>query len=377
VSMKALLVYFFALALTFVMTHASANEAPPATPSTSTSIPATAQVTPEQKGAKVPSAGLPKAFAVPADAKPALDVSLPIVLDAGLPTYTRASSLTGTVNSTGSSTLSNLLIRWSTDFKLLYPGVEINIVGGGSDTAPVALIAGTADLAPMSRPMNATEIAAFKTKFGYEPTAVIVALDAIAIYVNKNNPLKQISLKQIDAIFSSTHKRGSTPIKTWDQLGLTDGKWQSAKIEPKGPSRAQGIYGLFRELALDGGDFRFDMKPEPVASSIVQGVGADEKAMGFASYFYASARARALAVARADEGPFVLPTQDGVLSGAYPLSRMLYIYVNKPANGALPAVARELLRFICTEPGQAVVARDGNYPLSAALASKECLAKIQ
>ena len=354
----------------FLAMHASADEAP-------TPAAATAQVTPAPKRANAPSAGLPKAFAMPGDAKPTTDVTLPIVLDPALPAYTRAPSLAGNVNSIGSSTLSNLLFRWATDFKLLYPGVEINIVGGGSDTAPAALMAGTADLAPMSRPMNGTEIAAFKTKFGYEPTRVTVALDAIAIYVNKNNPLKQISLKQIDAIFSSTYKRGGTPIKTWDQLGLTESKWQSLKIEPKSPSRAQGIYGLFRELALEGGDFRFDLKPEPVASSIVQGVGADEKAMGFASYFYASARARALAVAKTDEGPFVLPTQDGVLSAAYPLSRMLYVYVNKPPTGALPAVARELLRFICTEPGQAVVARDGNYPLSAALANKECLAQIQ
>lgn len=363
-NMKVLLVCVFVV----FATHASADEVP---------APATAQVSPAPKAAKVPSTGLPKAFAVPAEAKPMLDVALPIVLDQALPPYSRVSSLAGNVTSIGSSTLSNLLFRWSTDFKLLYPNVEINIVGGGSDTAPIALMAGTADLAPMTRPMSATELAAFKTKFGYEPTRVTVALDAIAIYVNKNNPLTQISLKQVDGIFSSTYKRGAAPIKTWDQLGLIGGKWQSLKIEPKGPSRAQGIYGLFRELALDGGDFRFDMKPEPVASSIVQGVGADEKAMGFASYFYASARARALAVAKADEGPFVLPTQDGVLSGAYPLSRMLYIYVNKPANGALPAVARELLRFICTEPGQAVVARDGNYPLSATLATKECLAKIQ
>ncbi len=365
-SMKGLLGSVFIV----LATHASADEVPPPAAEA-------AKVTAAPKRTNAPSAGLLRAFAVPGNAKPALEPGLPITLDPGLPAYTRAPSLAGNVNSIGSSTLSNLLFRWSTDFKLLYPNVEINIVGGGSDTAPVALMAGTADLAPMSRPMNATEIAAFKTKFGYEPTSVIVALDAIAIYVNKNNPLKQISLKQVDAIFSSTYKRGAAPIKTWDQLGLTDGKWQSAKIEPKGPSRAQGIYGLFRELALDGGDFRFDMRPEPVASSIVQGVGADEKTIGFASYFYASARARALAVAKTDEGPFVLPTQDGVLSGAYPLSRMLYIYVNKPANGALPAVARELLRFICTEPGQAVVARDGNYPLSAALASNECLAKIQ
>lgn len=340
--------------------------------------PATAQVTPSPTSARpgAASAGLPKAYAVPADAKAAPDVALPITLDPAIPAYTRQPSIAGTVNSTGSSTLSNLLFRWAADFKLTYPNVEVNIVGGGSDTAPVALLAGTADLAPMSRPMNTAEATAFKTKFGYEPTRVTVALDAIAIYVNKNNPLKQISLTQIDAVFSSSYKRGAAPVKTWGQLGLTD-DWQSRTIELKGPSRAQGIYGLFRELALDGGDFRFDMKPEPVASSIVQGVGADEKAIGFASYFYVSARARPLAVSKNDDGPFVLPTQEGVLSGAYPLSRMLYIYVNKPPASALPAAVRELLRFICTEPGQAVVARDGNYPLSAALASKECLAQIQ
>ncbi len=369
-SMRAL--FLFVIALTAPIAFASDE------------TPATAQVTaspalPTALSTTSPgpaSAGLPKAYVVPAGAKPAPDVSLPITLDPALPTYTRLPTLTGTVNSTGSSTLSNLLFRWASDFKLAYPNVEINIVGGGSDTAPVAIMAGIADLAPMSRPMSATEIAAFKTKFGYEPTRVTVALDAIAIYVNKKNPLKQISLKQLDAIFSSTNKRGAAPIKTWGQLGL-DGDWQSRTIEPKGPSRAQGIYGLFRELVLDGGDFRFDMKPEPVASSIVQGVGADEKAMGFASYFYASARARPLAIAKSDNGPFVLPTQEGVLSGAYPLSRMLYVYVNKPPTGSLPAAARELLRFICSEPGQAVVARDGNYPLSAALASKECLGQIQ
>ena len=351
--MKALIFFMLATTATIAFAEDAAKTSLPATP-----------------------AGLPKAFAVPADAKPAPAVALPITLDPAMPPYSRAVALTGRVRSTGSSTLSNLLFRWASDFKLVYPNVDIDIVGGGSDTAPVALMAGLTDLAPMSRPMNTAEIAAFNTKFGYEPTRVTVALDAIAIYVNKKNPLTQISLKQIDGIFSATHKRGGAAIKTWGQLGLT-GDWQSLTIEPKGPSRAQGIYGLFRELALDGGDFRFDMKPEPVASSIVQGVGTDEKAMGFASYFYASARARPLAVSKMDDGPFVLPTQEAVLSGAYPLSRMLYIYVNKPAGGALPAATHELLRFICTEPGQAVVARDGNYPLSATLATKECLAPIQ
>ncbi|MEQ1516026.1 MAG: PstS family phosphate ABC transporter substrate-binding protein, partial [Usitatibacteraceae bacterium] len=326
--------------------------------------------------ARPPPAGLPAAYSSPADAKPAPPAPPRILVDPAMSVYARAAALAGTVRSVGSSTLSNLLFRWATDFKLAYSNVEISIVGGGSDAAPLALLAGSAELAPMSRPMNATETKAFETKFGYPPTRLTVALDAIAVYVNKKNPLTQASLEQIDAIFSSTQKRGHAPIKTWGQLGLA-GEWQSLTIELKGPNRAQGIYGLFRELALEGGDFRIDMKSEPVASSIVQGVGADEQAIGFASYFYASARARPLAVSKTAQGPFVLPTQEGVLSGSYPLSRMLYIYVNKPPRGALPAATLELLRFICTEPGQTVAARDGNYPLDARLARDECLGQLQ
>jgi phosphate transport system substrate-binding protein len=319
--------------------------------------------------------GLPKNFAVP---KSAAEASPPIKIkvDAAIPPYRKAASLDGTVRSIGSSTLSNLLLRWTTEFKLLYPGVEVVVTGGGSDSAPTALLAGTAELAPMSRPMRATEIAAFKAKFGYEPVRITVGLDAIAVYVNKNNPLKNISLKQLDGIFSATHRRGSEPLKTWGQLGLP-GDWQEREIELKGPGRAQGIYSLFREMVLEGGEFRFDMRAEPVASSIVQGVGTSDAAIGFASYFYDSQRTRPLAISATGEAPFTPPDQASVVSGAYPLARSLYVYVNKPALTGMNKAAAEFLRYICSNSGQELSARDGNYPLSATLAKGECLAPLE
>jgi phosphate transport system substrate-binding protein len=302
-----------------------------------------------------------------------------IKTDATIPEYTRAGNISGTIRSTGSSVLSNLLFRWSSEFKLIYPGAEVEITGGGSESAPVALVGGTADIAPMSRPMNAREVESFKSRFGYEPTRVTVALDAIAVYVHKNNPVKSLSFRQLDQIFSNTRKRGGAPAKTWgaiEKITLPE-KWAATEIELKGPNRTQGIYSVFRDQVLQGGEYRFEMKAEPVASSIVQAVGADETAIGFASYFYASRRTRTLDIAAEENGPAVGPTQQNVLDGTYPLARKLYIYVNKAPNAPLAATPLELLRYICSQSGQNVVARDGNYPLSAILVENECTAPLR
>jgi phosphate transport system substrate-binding protein len=347
------------------------SEPSPTAPAPSTS-PSQTKATPPREA---PS-GLPKAYAVPKDAAEAPPAPPKIKADPTIPAYRKVATLEGNIRSIGSSTLSSLILRWSSEFKLLYPTVDVLVTGGGSEAAPIALIAGTTELAPMSRPMRASEIDAFKQKFGYEPTRITVGLDAIAVYVNKNNPLTQISIKNLDGIFSATQKRGSEALKTWGQLGLT-GEWTAREIELKGPSRAQGIYSLFKELVLDGGDYRFDLRAEPVASSIVQGVGADEAAIGFASYFYHSARTRALAVSVTGEPPFTLPEQESVVSGRYPLARSLYIYVNLAAKGNLPANTMEFLRFICSASGQQIAARDGNYPLNAARVKTECLAPLQ
>jgi phosphate transport system substrate-binding protein len=296
--------------------------------------------------------------------------------DPRTPEYQKIDRLAGKIRSNGSSTLSNLLNRWATDFKLIYPEVEIEVSGGGSGAALPALLEGRAELAPVSRAMKKDEIAKFQAKFGYEPTQLIVGLDALAVYVNKNNPLKQLSLKQLDAIYSITRKRGGEPIKFWGQLGL-DGEWRDREIVLKGPSPAMGMHSVFREMALEGGDFRYDLRGEPVATSIVQGVGATDAAIGFASYFYDTKRARALAIGANDNGPFYEPTHANCVSGAYPMTRFLYIYVNKPPGKPLNALAAHFLAFACSKQGQETAARDGNYPLTADILYKECLLKLK
>jgi phosphate transport system substrate-binding protein len=291
--------------------------------------------------------------------------------DPALADFQRGTAIAGVVRSIGSSTLSNLLFRWSAEFRRLYPEVEMHVVGGGSETALPALIEGRAELGPMSRPMRDAEIERFRAKFGYAPTRITVAVDAIAVYVNKYNPLGHVSLGELDAIFSDKPKSGGAPIRTWGQLGLT-GQWSARKIIVKGPSPTQGMYGVFRSTVLNGGNYRIDMRPEPVASSIVQAVATEEDAIGFASQFLAAARTRTLAIARDRGGFYMPPTDEHVIDGNYPLARKLFIYLNRPPGTALSPVISEFLRFICSERAQEIAAQGGNIPLNATLAAREC-----
>jgi phosphate transport system substrate-binding protein len=303
------------------------------------------------------------------------ETARPPTVDPEMAEYQPSTNIAGVVRAVGSSTLSNLLFRWSTEFYRLYSSVELQITGGGSETAVPALIEGHADLGPMSRPMSESEVERFRAKFGYPPTRLTVAVDAIAVYVNKHNPLTRISFRELDAIFSDTRKRGSSAIRTWGQLGLT-GEWAGRFILLKGPSSAHGLYGVFRSLVLTGGDYRLDMRPGPVASSIVQAVAAEDGAIGFASHFLAAARTKTLAVARDEGGPYVLPIVENAVDGSYPLARNLFIYLNRPPGTPLAPALREFLRFICSEQGQEIAARDGNFPLNADLASRECAAML-
>jgi phosphate transport system substrate-binding protein len=293
-------------------------------------------------------------------------------LDAALPEYRRAQNAEGKLTSIGSSALTQMLNRWSDDFKRIHPALEFEVIGGGSGTAPPALLEGKADLAPMSRPMNDGERAAFRAKFGYEPTQITVGIDALAVLVNKNNPIKQISLRDLDALYSLSRKRGGGEIATWGQLGLKDA-WSAQPIRVFGPNNAQGMYALFRADVLQGGEYRYDMRSEPVASAISQGVAADDLAIGFASHVFASARARPIAVSETPDGAAVLPTQATAASGEYPLARKLYIYLNRKPGVALSAALAEFIKFVCSKQGQGVAIELGHFPLSSKLAESECL----
>lgn len=288
-------------------------------------------------------------------------------LDPSLADYTKVSGVSGNLNSIGSDTLNNLNTFWAESFKKHYPNVNIQIEGKGSSTAPPALIQGTSQLGPMSRPMKAEEIDAFEKKFGYKPTEVKVAIDALAVYAHKDNPIKGLTYKQLDAIFSSTRKRGGEDITEWGQLGLD--AWKGRSISLFGRNSASGTYGMYQELALKKGDYKSSVKEQPGSSAVVQGVGADLYALGYSGIGYRTSSVRALPVG-GDDGVLYAPTYDNALSGDYPMARFLLVYVNKKPGVALDKLTLEFLKFVLSKEGQAIVEKDGYYPIPAAVADE-------
>ncbi len=277
------------------------------------------------------------------------------------PEYTPVSGISGNLNSVGSDTLNNLMTFWAEGFQAIYPNVNIQIEGKGSSTAPPALIEGTSQLGPMSREMKSTELDAFEKKFGYKPTTVKVAIDALAVFVHKDNPIKGLSLQQVDSIFSSTLKRGGKSAATWGDLGLT-GDWASKPISLYGRNSASGTYGFFKEEAMSKGDYKNTVKEQPGSSAVVQGVSSDLGGVGYSGIGYRTAGVRALALSEKGTD-FKEPDLENALSGEYPLARFLYINVNRKPGAKMDPLTFEFLRFVLSKQGQAIVAKDGYFPM--------------
>ena len=295
-------------------------------------------------------------------------------LDKRFKPYQPVSGISGSLKSLGSDSLNNLMTLWAEDFRKAYPSVQIEIEGKGSSTAPPALIAGTAQFGPMSRPMKAAEIDAFEQKFGYKPTAIRVAVDTLAVYVSKDNPIECLSLSQIDAIFSRTRNSGAPEaVETWGQLGL-GGEFADKPISIFGRNSASGTYGYFKEVALANGDFKDTVKEQPGSSAVVQGVAADKFAIGYSGIGYKTADVRAVPVSGRD-GQCVEPTQDNAYSGAYPVTRFMYVYLNKSPSTALDPLQAEFVKFVLSGDGQDDTSKDGYYPMPFIFA-REDLAKI-
>jgi phosphate transport system substrate-binding protein len=297
-----------------------------------------------------------------------------VKVDAAIPAYKRASGVSGNLNSIGSDTLNNLMTYWAEGFKKAYPNVNIQIEGKGSSTAPPALTEGTAQLGPMSREMTGSEKDKFEAKYKYKPTQIRVALDGIAIYVNKDNPIKQLTFKQLDGIFSSTRKRGGKDIKTWGDLGLT-GEWAAKPISIFGRNSASGTYGYFKEHALAKGDYKNSVKEQPGSSSVVQGVAEDKYAIGYSGVGYTTSGVKTVPLSEGDSGPFYGESYENVLARKYPLSRFLYVYVNKAPGKPLDPLVREFCGFVLSKEGQEIVVKDGFFPLTSGVVSEE-LAKL-
>ncbi|MBM4138458.1 MAG: phosphate ABC transporter substrate-binding protein [Nitrospira sp.] len=299
-----------------------------------------------------------------------------IVLDPAVKGYVKVTGMSGNVNSIGSDTLNNLITLWAEGFRKQYPSVKIQIEGKGSSTAPPALIEGTAQLGPMSRPMKSTEADSFERKFGYKPTAFSVAIDALALYVNKDNSIRGLTMAQLDAIFSKTRRGGaSANLDRWKQLGLT-GEVGESPISMYGRNSASGTYGFFKEYALKNGDFKDEVKEQPGSASVVQGVTEDIAGIGYSGIGYLTSGVRLVPLAEKDGAPFVAVTQENTMNGSYPLWRHLLIYVNKAPNKPLDPLIKEFLKFIYSKEGQMIVIKDGFFPLSQAVIAKE-LAKLE
>lgn len=299
-----------------------------------------------------------------------------VTVDPSLSAYQKAAGVSGNLSSVGSDTLNNLMTFWAEEFKRLYPNVNIQIQGAGSSTAPPALTEGTANVGPMSREMKDKEIEAFEKKYGYKPTAIRVAIDTLAVYVNKDNPIKGMTMPQVDAVFSATRKCGYPEnITKWGQLGLT-GDWTGRDIQLFGRNSVSGTYGYFKEHALCKGDYKDKVNEMPGSASVVQAVTTTLNGIGYSGIGYKTSGVRAVPLAKKDGEAVVEASPETALSGKYPLSRFLYIYVNKAPNKPLSPLERELIKMVLSKQGQEIVIKDGFIPLPAKLVKQE-LAKIE
>ena len=293
-----------------------------------------------------------------------------VSVDEAIPEYKAVSGISGNLSSVGSDTLANLMTLWAETFKRSYPNVNIQIQAAGSSTAPPALTEATSSFGPMSRKMKSKEIASFEDRYGYKPTAIPVAIDALAVYVNKDNPVKGMSIPDVDAVFSSTRKcGGDKEITKWGDLGLS-GNWKKRDIQIYGRNSVSGTYGYFKKKALCKGDYKNNVNEQPGSASVVQSVSTSVNGIGYSGIGYKTSGVRAVPLTKKAGGEFVEATPDNAVSGTYPLSRFLYVYVNKHPNKELAPLEKEFVKLILSRQGQEVVIKDGYIPLPAKVVEK-------
>ncbi len=291
-------------------------------------------------------------------------------VDPQLPTYERVSGVSGNLTSIGSDTLNNLMTLWAEEFAKFYPSVNVQIQGAGSSTAPPALTEGTANLGPMSRAMRDSEIRTFEDRHGYAPTEVPVAIDLLAVYVNKDNPIEGLSLPQVDAIFSATRACGyANDITNWGEAGLT-GNWANRDITLYGRNAVSGTYGFFKENALCGGDFKSSVNEQPGSSAVVRGVEQTLGGIGYSGIGYRTSGVRVVPLAKEEGGAFVEANGENAVNGTYPLARFLFVYANSDPNKGWSPLEREFFRMVLSKEGQEIVHRDGYVTMPASVAGR-------
>ena len=288
-----------------------------------------------------------------------------IKLDNELPYYEVGSRVSGSLTSVGSNTMNTLMVQWFERYERYHPNVSIEIESKGSAAAPPALIEGSAQLGPMSRDMNEVEIDGFERCYGYEPTQLRVAIDALAIFVHQDNPIEGLTLDQVELIFSVN---GAD--MTWGDLGLI-GEWANIPISLYGRNSTSGAYGFFKEVGLGGADFKPTINEKLGSSAVVHSVSTDKFALGYSGFGYATADVRAIPLAIDSSDHMFEPSVEHANSGDYPLAHNLYLTVNHRPGSKMTPNRVEFIKLIYSKQGQEIVVNNGYYPVSAEVARKE------
>jgi len=290
-------------------------------------------------------------------------ITAAIALDANLPAYQTVSGISGQLKSVGSDTLNNVMERW-VEFEAYYPDVKIEIEGKGSATAPPALFEGASQLAPMSRPMSVDEVGAFEKKYGYKPAHIRVAVDALAVYVNKDNPILCLTLQQLDQIFSATRQgSGSNSIDTWGGVGMT-GEWATKPISIYGRNSLSGTYEFFKQTVLYNGEYKKDVKQQTGSEAVVENVANDKFAIGYSGLGYKTDGVRTVPLAAFYGSPCYETTAEATYSRKYPIARYLYIYLNKKPDEHLDPLRAEFIKYILSKDGQIQTEKGGFFPIT-------------
>jgi len=293
------------------------------------------------------------------------------LVDRALPDYLPAPALSGHLVVMGSSTVSNLVNRWTEDVQRVHRSVSIEVIGGGTANAPASLADGRSQCAPMTRPMTVAEIGAYSKKRGHPPLGIAVAIDALAVLVNRENPVASLTLTQLDSLLGAERKRGAPPIDTWGDCGLGE-SWNSEVVVAYGPHPWQGSHALITDIILQGGRMRHSLQTGYGPSDLAQGVAVERGGLALTSVLYANKRTRSIPL-QLEDGSVVDATPETCASGRYPLARRLYLYVDRIPGKPLDPLIHEFLAFALSRDGQRAVADLGMFPLTAAVASEQRL----
>jgi len=311
--------------------------------------------------------------------QPEFQETLHATVDPRIPPYQPVKDLSGNLMSVGTDTMETVMKMWIEGFTKLYPKVTINQEAKGSMTAEPALTAGRAQLAPLSRELMPEELARFKKRYGYEPLVVTVALGsyrtptktvALTFYLHESNPINKLTFAQLGAMYCTGGQRGpKEDITTWGQLGAT-GEWANRPIKLVGVMQPDGISNYIRLMICGGGEFKSSLKEEKIDHSegavsvltrIVLDVAKDPTAIGYAGFHNRQPGTKPVALAKTERGPFLTGTFEEVTSARFPLTRHIYILVNRPPGKPLEAKVKEFLKYVLSREGQRAVESEGIF----------------